>query len=302
MRPPHAPDLDASAQRLLNALTGAVVRCLRRQESICIATSGGLDSSVLAALAARHFDETVQLVTVSTPGGTDSARARLLSRHLGVPLVEIVLHPSRVERLLPDFVPLLGTQKVDPALADEWNVPHETRYVSPVMAAWELPIYLALQEARLHAPRVMVGQGADETLAGYARYLDVPPTELRAALAVDHARLRTEVLPVEARLAERFRIDVRYPYLDPVVQSLCAALPREFLLHEGERKRILRRVAAMLDLPREIAAAPKTAAQYGSGAADLLSGLAEAAGLHQNEYLTGFLDQRRMGEPHSLRT
>lgn len=294
--------LDAAATRILNALTGAVIRCLRRQESIAVATSGGLDSGILAALAAKHFDETVHLVTVAVPGAVDSSRARLLARHLGAPLSEVVLHPDRVREALPHFVPLLGAQRVDAALAKEWGVAADSRFVSPVMAAWELPLYFAMEESRRFASRLMVGQGADEAFGGYRRYLDLPPGSVRAAMAEDQKRLTEEVLPAEARMSERGGVDVRYPFLDPVVQKVARDLPLERLITGGDRKRILREVARHLELPPEVSEAPKTAAQYGSGVAGILASLAEQAGLHQNEFLTGFLVQRTMGELHSLRT
>jgi asparagine synthetase B (glutamine-hydrolysing) len=79
-------------------------------------------------------------------------------------------------------------------------------------------------------------------------------------------------------------------------------LPIEHLLHQGVRKRVLREVARGLDLPASVVDVPKTAAQYGSGVSEILKQLAADAGQHQNEYLTSFLAQRRIGELHSLRT
>jgi asparagine synthase (glutamine-hydrolysing) len=64
--------------------------------------------------------------------------------------------------------------------------------------------------------------------------------------------------------------EVRFPYADERVASLAAGLPLDYKIREGERKAVLRAAALELGLPDELAAAPKKAAQFSSGAAKLL--------------------------------
>ncbi|MBI2077585.1 MAG: hypothetical protein HYT80_04325 [Euryarchaeota archaeon] len=265
------------------------MRALRRQDSIAIAVSGGLDSSILAALIAQHADVTVQLVTVSVPGAVDSQRARLLAEHLGRPLLEVVMTAPRLEALLPEIVPLIGTSRVDPARAQEWGIPPESAFVSPLLTGWEVPLFVAAREARPYAKRLVVGQGADEWFGGYARYAGLEGDELILALDRDREALDRDVLPVEARIGKHHAVQVHYPYLDAGVRGVARNLPPSALVDGADRKVALREVARILGLPEAIVSVPKTAAQYGSGVAGLLAGLAKKAGLHQNEYLTRML-------------
>jgi asparagine synthase (glutamine-hydrolysing) len=294
--------LQADARRLQNALMGACVRVLRRQDAVCVATSGGLDSSVLAAMLVQHADVPVQLLTVGVSGAADPQRARNLARHLRLPLMEIVLTPSRVQRILSDLVPLVGPSRVDPARAAEWGIDAQTEYVSPLRTSWELPIFAVAQEAWRFAPRLVVGQGADEWLLGYSKYTELVGDALQRQVVVDRRVLEEEVLPIEKRIADHAGVLLQYPYLNEAVRGVCGRLPIEHLLHQGVRKRVLREVARGLDLPASVVDVPKTAAQYGSGVSEILKQLAADAGQHQNEYLTSFLAQRRIGELHSLRT
>ena len=64
--------------------------------------------------------------------------------------------------------------------------------------------------------------------------------------------------------------EVRFPYADERIASFAAGLPLDYKIRDGERKAVLRAAALELGLPEELAAAPKKAAQFSSGAAKLL--------------------------------
>ena len=290
------------AEQLHNHLEGAVLRSIRRQNTLAIATSGGLDSSVLAALIALHVDIPVYLVTASAPGAIDAERARRLAEHLGFPLIEIVLTHDTTRRLLDELAPLLEPEPVDPELAAEWGIPSDSTRINPIRAAVGVVLLACAQEASRFARRVVLGQGADELFGGYAKYVDAAPEEREVLLARDRAAVIGDGVARERKIADAAGIQFHYPYLDPRVVSFAKTLPSDALFRSGERKPLLRDVARRLDLPREIVEAPKTAAQYGSGAGALLAKMAKEEGLPQNDFLTRLSLQRKTGEPHSLRT
>jgi asparagine synthase (glutamine-hydrolysing) len=64
--------------------------------------------------------------------------------------------------------------------------------------------------------------------------------------------------------------EVRFPYADVGIASFAEGLPLDYKIRGGERKAVLRAAALELGLPRELAEAPKKAAQFSSGAARLL--------------------------------
>jgi asparagine synthase (glutamine-hydrolysing) len=285
---------------LLNHLAGAALRALRRQNALAVATSGGLDSSVLAALIARHAEIPVTLVSAAAPGADDGARARILARHLRLPLIEVVLSARVVEGLLDDVLAVIEPEPVDPA--QEWGLPSGSLRMSPVRVGVALVLLACARTVRPFAHRLVLGQGADELFAGYARYQALGMSELQAALAKDLESVQQEGIQQEARIARSAGVQFQYPYLDPRVVALARTIAPQELFAQGERKPILRAVARALELPAAIADAPKTAAQYGSGVAALIAQLVDRAGVPQNDFLTQRAVQRKTGEPHSLRT
>lgn len=281
--------VDGHALRLQNALEGALVRSARRQDVLSVAASGGLGSGVLAALLARRFEGTLQMITVAAAGAPELLRARLLAFHLGHPLVEIVLNHQRIERFLPRIVPLVGETPVEPALAQEWNLPAGTPAVNPVRTALGLSVYAAAHEAARHGRRLILGQGADELFGGTARYAALSVAELRPQLHSDVRLRETDVLPLEARIARSAGVRFDYPYLNNRVRALAQNLPAELLVDGDGRTGILRRVAQRLELPPEVVEAPLGAAPSDSGVAPVLRELAQGAGLAPGEYLRRFL-------------
>lgn len=291
MRAPSVtnPDsLDRDAVRLERALEGALIRAARRQNVLSVSTSGGLGSSVLAALLARHGEGILQLITVAAVDAPDGQRARRLARHLGLPLVEIVLTPARVRQALPRLVPLVGESLLEPDLAAELGLDPSTRAVNPLRVERELPLFLVAHEAAGHGPRLVVGQGADELLGGDARYTNLRPDELRAQLDRDLQILEAEILPVEARISQQARLRLQYPYLDARVKAVCRSISLSRIANESAGMPVLGRVAQLLALPEamaQVAAAPR----HGAGAAEILRGLAQQEGRRTTEFLAQFL-------------
>jgi asparagine synthase (glutamine-hydrolysing) len=116
--------------------------------------SGGLDSASVAALTARPPDRPTALKTFTVgfdlPGAHNELdEARTVARHLGTDHHELVLTPDAAA-LLPLLVRHLDEPIADPAV---------------------LPTYLICKFARERVPVVLTGEGGDELLAGYPRYL-----------------------------------------------------------------------------------------------------------------------------------
>jgi asparagine synthase (glutamine-hydrolysing) len=127
-----------------------VSQCLLADVPLGVFLSGGIDSSTVAAIAARH----VSVLDTFSIGFEDksfdeSDHARLVARHLGTRHHEEVLSPRGLLDLLPGLV----------ALLDE-----------PFGDASVLPTYLLSRFARGHVTVALGGDGGDELLAGYPTY------------------------------------------------------------------------------------------------------------------------------------
>jgi asparagine synthase (glutamine-hydrolysing) len=170
--------VDRDAAHLRELIRAAVTRQLVADVPLGVFLSGGLDSSLITALAANSLDRKLQCYTITHPSkdneldraGEDMGYARLMARQLGVTLREIELQP-RVAELWPKLVWHLDEPIADPAA---------------------IACYLVCQLARSTGTKVLLsGQGGDELFCGYPRYwvmsrsrwLRAAPKPIREAIA-----------------------------------------------------------------------------------------------------------------------
>jgi asparagine synthase (glutamine-hydrolysing) len=136
--------------RVRETVTAAVVRRLDADVPLGVLLSGGIDSSIVAALAARSSNEPVRTFTVGFPDVRYDERpfARAVAERYGTSHQELVVDAEpagEVERL--------GRSLGEP-LGDE--------------AA--LPTFLICEQAKRHVTVALTGDGGDEAFAGYERY------------------------------------------------------------------------------------------------------------------------------------
>ena len=143
---------DAEARwtdELITQLEAAVKRRLVADVPVGCFLSGGIDSSVVAALAARHVDAgALKAFTIGFEEATfDETRyARLAANHLHVRHEVETLSVERALEILPEIV-------------DRWD--------EPIADSSLLPTYLLCKHARRQVTVALGGDGADELLAGY---------------------------------------------------------------------------------------------------------------------------------------
>jgi len=146
--------------------------------SVGILLSGGIDSSLVTALAAQVSGR-VKTFTISFAGhdAYDEAEyARRVAKHFGTDHTELVAEPSTVE-LLPELA-----RQYDEPLADSSMV----------------PTYLVSRLVRKHATVALGGDGGDELFGGYLHYSWLLRQE-KLRRAVPHA-LRLRMGDTAARL------------------------------------------------------------------------------------------------------
>lgn len=213
--------------------------------------SGGLDTSILAAIAACH-GRRLQAVTVSVKEGTglDEPFARLMGERLGLGLE--ILRPTLTELVdrMPELIRLLRT-------------------FDPMELRNSIVTYVAMQAASKRGlSAVLTGDAADELFAGYSFMFNMPPEQLPP-----YIRHLNEIMHFTSEVIGRARgIGIDSPYASLPMREFSASLDYEDLVceYEGCRfgKRILR--AAFSDmLPKEIVWRLKTPIEQGSGSTAL---------------------------------
>ncbi len=140
-------------EQLRDVLLRAVERELASDVPVGVFTSGGLDSSVLAAGAARvltgEHTHTYSVKFVES-GYDESAFAEAVTRSIRTVHHAVVADDAALARALEVVTTSLAEPLGDPAI---------------------LPTYLLAEAAREHVKVVLSGEGADELFGGYPTYL-----------------------------------------------------------------------------------------------------------------------------------
>ncbi|HKQ13570.1 MAG TPA: asparagine synthase (glutamine-hydrolyzing) [Steroidobacteraceae bacterium] len=181
-QPPIPPAAEESEAALLEELEQVLQQAVRRQlvadVPVGVLLSGGVDSSLVTALAVRA-QRAVKTFTVRFPGyGSydETEHARLIARHFGTDHVEIDAEAAQVAML-----PMLARQ-----------------FDEPIIDSSMVPTYLVSRVVRNHCTVALGGDGGDELFGGYPHYdrmlrmagsLRIVPRSVRCALSAAAGRL-----------------------------------------------------------------------------------------------------------------
>ncbi len=266
VRPLEIADFDEKARELSGLLSRVVDEHLIADVPVAILLSGGLDSSVIAALAGKRAK--VQALTMAFDGASLDERpfAAKVANHISASFKEISIAPSDLIVELKQHAAMF-----DDLFADLGTITSRLLYRKCREFGYKV---------------VLVGEGADELFGGYDIF-QVPETlsswakfrlyqryagrrhgscrALFAGLfgeylsqtsdAFDAVRLfesrrqlpNQYVMKVDkASMAES--VEARAPYLDRRIAEFAYGLPRAALMQGDQNKLILRKVAALDDL------------------------------------------------------
>ncbi|MBE6506445.1 MAG: asparagine synthase [Methanocorpusculum parvum] len=233
---------------LEDAICEAVrIRCT---ENAVVTLSGGVDSTLVAALA------NLPAIAVGVEGSHDADAAEKAADALGIQLTLSPITLDDVGAALPEvlrFLPQKNPMDLELAV---------TGY------------FICRLAKQCGAERIITGQAADELFAGYARYGRTKT--LREDLDADFKDLSRQRVR-DSAAASHFGVWYSLPYMDERVVRCAKALKAEDLVSGELRKVALRKVAEKY-IPEEFAWKPKKAMQYGSGVSKMLSRIAKQEG------------------------
>lgn len=252
------------SEKVGEALESAVDNAVRGK-NIAVAFSGGLDSGLVAALAAKYA-KSVALYTVGTDGSYDVVNSEEVSSKLGLPWTHIRLHKENIETVIREMFRITGT-------------------TSPLTLSFEVPTFCVTKFAK--EEHILGGMGSDELFAGYHKYIGMSEDVFRETSTKDLEKLLTDVAEHEDRVAAVFGKTIVRPFTDVNVIKAARDVPFDIMepKDEGSRKGLLKEIALNRNLDF-IADKNKKAAQYGSGATAIIKAKAKEMGMTQHQYIS----------------
>src|SRR3954470_17362579 len=237
-------------------LVRSVKRQLMGDVPVGVFLSGGLDSTLVAAIAATTLPEGEKLQTfaVGAEGSSDVEAARQAAEFLGSE------HRERIY-----------TQ--DEALAAVPHVVRAIEHFDPSLVRSAVPNYLLAEMTAEHVKVVRTGEGADELFAGYEYLREYTGDgQLHDEIVRTVEGLHNLNLQRADRVTMAHGLEARVPFLDRNVIAMAMRLPAEAKLAETDEpeKRLLREAFEGW-LPDELLWREKEQFGDGSGAADVLT-------------------------------
>jgi asparagine synthase (glutamine-hydrolysing) len=243
-------------EAIRDTLITAVEREMVADVEIGTLLSGGLDSSLVTAIAARIArDQGWRLPTFSVglPDSEDLQTARRLAAHLGTAHYERIYSEDELIDWVPEVIGVI--ESFDPQLVHS-----------------SVPNLLVAKLAARHVKVVLIGEGADELFAGYAHYRDIETyEELHEELIETIEGLHTGGLQRVDRIAAANAMEPRVPFLDSDVVELGLGIPARWkLANEDRAEKWLLRKAFEGWIPDEVLWRPKAQFGEGTGAREIL--------------------------------
>jgi len=241
-------------QRLIDLLNDVITK----NEVDGVILSGGIDSSLLAAIASGKR-KLVGITSIFRDfEGRDRFYSILVAKKLGM------------DHIVKEF-------SIDDAIFAAREVVRIMKTFDHIAIRNDIPVFLALKHcSEMGIDRVMTGDGGDELFAGYEYMLRMEPSQL--SQYIDSLGKRwTFSSPL---LGQSVGVKVVQPYLDPRVVKFARELSHQWRVRKSEflyGKWILRSILEDLGLP-EVAYRRKEPIEEGSGSILISKLLMESLG------------------------
>lgn len=250
---PESKPVEDHISVLRTTLEEAVIKRLMSDVPLGAFLSGGLDSSIIAAVAKQHMPE-LHTFTVGLEGSPDVEAARVVAKHLGTIHHEHIITPEDVAQKLPEIIYCLESFDQD-------------------LVRSGIPCFFTSRLAAEYVKVILTGEGADELFAGYTYYKDITAEHiLNEELRRSVASLHNINLQRVDRMTMAQSIEGRVPFLDLEMIELAQKIPARLKLDVGKKmeKWALRKAFEDL-LPHEIVWREKEQFDEGSGTVDLIN-------------------------------
>ena len=217
--------LEEPSERLIyNTLCNAVYnRVMNTERPIACLLSGGLDSSVVAALASHYCQQlgkVLETYSIGLPGSEDLKYSSKVAQHIGSVHTQIVCSEEEFLESIPHVIRDIES--------------YDTTSVRASVGNWNVGKYI---KEHSDAKVILNGDGADELMGGYMYFSACPDAtefdkECRRLLQDIH---QYDVLRSDKSIASH-GLEPRTPYLDKAFVNAYLSLSPETRFHTGQGK------------------------------------------------------------------
>lgn len=215
-------------------LTSAVKKRCMSDKPIGALLSGGLDSSIVCSILAKHVSN-LHTFSIGIEGSPDLQFARIVSEHIGSIHHELVYTPEMFKEAVPHVIYDIESYDVTTVRASVGN--------------WLLGKYIAKTDIKV----VFNGDGSDEMFGGYLYFHRAPSDK---EFKNETVRLLKDIHMFDVLRSERSMsshgLESRTPFLDPQLTDFVSSIGMHYLTPiSGVEKALLRDVFRE-DLPNII--------------------------------------------------
>jgi asparagine synthase (glutamine-hydrolysing) len=256
---PEIPEVGDSLEEAAKVLRELVIDAVRhRMDGVgAISLSGGLDSSIVAAIA-KQFNPNLVLFTgtIARAPGPDLENARRMAEFLDLEHRIYEISDEDIINFIPDAVWFLESFDED--------------CISGLISN-----YYVSKMVKQHANSVLVGEGSDELFGGYRMVLKNP----KVKTSEKREQLARKLLDIAYNTALRRLdrgwmangVDYQIPYLDSRVVAFSRKIPMEWKIYgEKQIEKYVLREAFRDMLPEQIANREKLRFSMGVGMDDIM--------------------------------
>ncbi len=256
---PELPDVGDDIQKCAKILREIMIDAVRkRMDGVgAISLSGGLDSSIVAAIA-KEFNPKLPLFTgtIDKSPGPDLENAKIMAEFLGMEHHIYKITEKDIVDFLPDAVWYLESFDED--------------CINGVISN-----YFVARMVKQHTNSVFVGEGADELFGGYRMVLKHPKVKSDE----QRERLARKLVEIAYNTALRRLdrawmangVDYQTPFLDSRVVAFSNQIPMKWKIYgEKQVEKYVLREAFRDMLPEQIANREKLRFSMGVGMDDII--------------------------------
>ena len=218
--PIQITDESVAVEMVQAQITTAVEKRMMADVEVGVFLSGGLDSSITAALCKQYIDQRqhqtqLHSFCVGLENSPDILHAQEMAEHLGT------VHHERIFTI---------EEGID---ALENVIYHLETYDVPLLRS-AVPQYFISELAARYVKVVLTGEGADELFAGYVHFGTANSSD---SLRRECKRLTKELGQLNLRRCDRmtmgFSLESRVPFLDVEVMESVFSMDPELFLHKN---------------------------------------------------------------------